>query len=110
LNIEIKIYSTRKRFECVRERQKSPALGPGKQTAKTGFGLEKNRKKISQIINAYLYLPFFLLKRLEVSVLYIVHVLCITVCLTTCLAVGGIGMHGIQKKNLTAIAKSLEIQ
>ncbi len=43
-----------------RELQKSPALGPGKQTAKTWFGLE-NRKKISQIINAYLYLPFFLL-------------------------------------------------
>jgi hypothetical protein len=42
------------------EWQKSPALGPGKQTAKTWFGLE-NIKKISQIINAYLYLPFFLL-------------------------------------------------
>jgi hypothetical protein len=40
--------------------EKSPALGPGKQTAKTWFGLEK-WKKISQIINAYLYLPFFLL-------------------------------------------------
>ncbi len=42
------------------EWQKSPALEPGKQTAKTWFGLEK-RRKISQIINAYLYLPFFLL-------------------------------------------------
>jgi hypothetical protein len=40
--------------------EKSPALGAGKQTAKTWFGLEK-WKKISQIINAYLYLPFFLL-------------------------------------------------
>jgi hypothetical protein len=42
------------------EWQKSPALGPGKQTAKTWFGLEKYcRKKMSQIINAYFYLPFF---------------------------------------------------
>jgi hypothetical protein len=40
--------------------QKSPALGPGTQTAKTGFGLG-NRKKISKIFNAYLYLLFFLL-------------------------------------------------
>jgi hypothetical protein len=42
------------------EWQKSPAMGPGKQTAKNWFGW-RNRKKISQIINAYLYLPFFLL-------------------------------------------------
>jgi hypothetical protein len=42
------------------EWQKSPALGPGKQTAKLGL-VWRNRKKISQIINAYLYLPFFLL-------------------------------------------------
>jgi hypothetical protein len=42
------------------EWQKSPALGPGKQTAKTWFGW-RNRKKISQISNAYLYLPFFVL-------------------------------------------------
>jgi hypothetical protein len=68
MNIEIKICSPRNRFEeCVREEsahlatlkskkliaflktlkrlkqewQKNPALGPGKQTAKTGFGLEK---------------------------------------------------------------------
>jgi hypothetical protein len=34
--------------------QKSPALRPGKQTAKTWFVLEKS-KKICQIINAYLY-------------------------------------------------------
>jgi hypothetical protein len=38
----------------------SPALELGKQTAKTWFGLEKE-KKISLIINADLYLPFFLL-------------------------------------------------
>jgi hypothetical protein len=50
------------------EWQKSPALGPGKPTAKTWFGLE-NRKKISQIINAYLYLPFFLLIILYISAL-----------------------------------------
>jgi hypothetical protein len=42
------------------EWQKSPALGPGKQTAKLGL-VGINRKKISQIINAYLGLPFFLL-------------------------------------------------
>jgi hypothetical protein len=42
------------------EWQKSPALGTGKQTAKLGL-VWINRKKISQIINAYLYLPFFLL-------------------------------------------------
>jgi hypothetical protein len=42
------------------EWQKSPALGPGKQTAKLGL-VWRNRKNISQIINAYLYLPFFLL-------------------------------------------------
>jgi hypothetical protein len=42
------------------EWQKSPALGLGKQAAKLGLGW-RNRKKISQIINAYLYLPFFLL-------------------------------------------------
>ncbi len=35
-------------------------LGPDKQTAKPWFGLE-NRKKISQIIKDYFYLPFFLL-------------------------------------------------
>jgi hypothetical protein len=42
-----------------KEWQKSPVLGLGKQAAKTWFGLEN--KKISQITNAYLYLPFFLL-------------------------------------------------
>jgi hypothetical protein len=42
------------------EWQKSPALGPGKQTEKLGL-VWRNRKKISQIINAYLYLPFFIL-------------------------------------------------
>ncbi len=37
-------------------------LGLGKEKGKTWFGLEKYcRKKISQIINDYLYLPFFLL-------------------------------------------------
>jgi hypothetical protein len=41
------------------EWQKSPAMGPGKQTAKNGL-VWRNRKKISQIINAYLYLPFYL--------------------------------------------------
>ncbi len=83
------IYSTGKGFEeCVREEttqlatlkskkykmitflktlqrlkqewHKSLALGPGKQTVKLGL-VWRNRKKISQIINAYLYLPFFLL-------------------------------------------------
>jgi hypothetical protein len=39
---------------------KSLAPGPGKQTAKLGL-VWRNRKKISQIINAYLYFPFFLL-------------------------------------------------
>jgi hypothetical protein len=45
------------------EWQKSPALGPGKQTAKMWFSFgEIRRKKISQmLINAYLYLPIFLL-------------------------------------------------
>jgi hypothetical protein len=38
----------------------SPALGPGKQMAKTWFGLEKYKEN-SQIIKAYRYLPFFLL-------------------------------------------------
>jgi hypothetical protein len=38
----------------------SPSLGPGKKTAKLGL-VWRNRKKISQIINAYLSLPFFLL-------------------------------------------------
>jgi hypothetical protein len=33
-------------------------MGPGKQMTKTWFGLEKNRKKISQIIKDYFYLPF----------------------------------------------------
>jgi hypothetical protein len=54
------------------EWQKSPALGPGKQTAKLGL-VWRNRKNISQtadiegskshvaMINAYLYLLFFLL-------------------------------------------------
>ncbi len=42
------------------EWQKSPAPGPVKQTAKLGL-VWRNKKKISQIINAYLYLPFFLL-------------------------------------------------
>ncbi len=41
------------------EWQKSPALGPGKQKV---LGLVwRNRRKICQIINAYIYLPFFLL-------------------------------------------------
>jgi hypothetical protein len=35
-------------------------LGPGKQRGKTWLGFEK-KKKISQIINDYLYLPFFFL-------------------------------------------------
>jgi hypothetical protein len=60
--------STRKGFEeCVRETlqrlkqewQKSPALGQGKQKEKPGL-VGRIRKKISQIINAYLYFPFFL--------------------------------------------------
>jgi hypothetical protein len=42
------------------EWQKSPALGQGKQKEKLGL-VGRIRKKISQIINAYLYLPFFLL-------------------------------------------------
>jgi hypothetical protein len=42
------------------EWQKSPALGPGNRRQKLGLVL-RNRKKISQISNAYLYLPFFLL-------------------------------------------------
>jgi hypothetical protein len=43
------------------EWQKSTALGPGKQTAKTWFGLEKYcRKKMKmKNINAAFYLPFF---------------------------------------------------
>ncbi len=41
------------------EWQKSPALGLIKRQ-KLGF-VWKNRKKIGQIINVYLYLPFFLL-------------------------------------------------
>jgi hypothetical protein len=36
------------------------SLGPGKQTQKLGL-VWRNMNKISQIINAYLYLPFFLL-------------------------------------------------
>jgi hypothetical protein len=35
-------------------------LGPGKHTAKLGL-VWRNRKKISQIIKDYFYLPFFLL-------------------------------------------------
>jgi hypothetical protein len=35
-------------------------MGPGKQTAKNGL-VWRNRKKISQIIKDYFYLPFFLL-------------------------------------------------
>ncbi len=35
-------------------------LGPGKHTAKTSL-VWRNRKKISQIIKDYFYLPFFLL-------------------------------------------------
>jgi hypothetical protein len=42
------------------EWQKSPALGPGNSRLKLGL-VWRNRKKISQIINAYSYLPFFLL-------------------------------------------------
>jgi hypothetical protein len=42
------------------EWQKSPALGPGKKTAKLGL-VWRNGKKISHIINADLYLPFYLL-------------------------------------------------
>jgi hypothetical protein len=34
--------------------------GPGKQTEKLGL-VWRNRKKISQIIEDYFYLPFFLL-------------------------------------------------
>jgi len=41
------------------EWQKSPALGQGKQKEKPGL-VGRIRKKISQIINAYLYFPFFL--------------------------------------------------
>jgi hypothetical protein len=43
------------------EWQKSPALGLGKQTAKTFVWFGEIKKKISEIINDYLYLPFFLL-------------------------------------------------
>jgi hypothetical protein len=43
------------------EWQKSSALGPVKQTPKKLGLVWGTRKKISQIINAYLYLPFFLL-------------------------------------------------
>jgi hypothetical protein len=47
------------------EWQKSPALGPGKQTQKLGL-VWINRKKISQIINPYspaiIVLPSILLK------------------------------------------------
>jgi hypothetical protein len=42
------------------EWQKSPALGPGRQTDGKNL-VWRNRKKISQIINVYLYLPFFIL-------------------------------------------------
>ncbi len=50
-------------FRYLRERIRSRRdvqLGPGKQRGKTCFGL-RNRKKISQIINDYLYLTFLLL-------------------------------------------------
>jgi hypothetical protein len=43
------------------EWQKSPALGPGKTDGKKLGLFWRNRKKISQIINVYLYFPFFLL-------------------------------------------------
>jgi hypothetical protein len=39
---------------------KNPALGPANRRRKLGLAW-RNRKKVSQIINAYLYLPFFLL-------------------------------------------------
>jgi hypothetical protein len=42
------------------EWQKSPAMGPANSRQKLGL-VWKNRKKISQIINDYLYMPFFLL-------------------------------------------------
>jgi hypothetical protein len=43
------------------EWQKSPALEPGEQTAKNLVWVWRNRKKIYQIINANLYILFFLL-------------------------------------------------
>jgi hypothetical protein len=44
------------------ECQKNPALGPCRQTDVKNLGLVwRNRKKISQIINAHPNLPFFLL-------------------------------------------------
>jgi hypothetical protein len=63
--LERKLSATLKSFlktlqRLKQEWQKSPALGPGKQTTKTWFGLEI-KKENYQIINAYLYLPFFLL-------------------------------------------------
>jgi hypothetical protein len=75
---------------------------------KSSPGTRQTDGKNWVFINAYLYLPFFLLKRLEVSTLYMY---CTYVCITECLAVGGSGMHGIriQKKNLTVISLCLEI-
>jgi hypothetical protein len=56
LNHAVKTLQTLKQ-----EWQKSPALRPGNKRQKFGL-VWRNRKKISQmLINAYLYLPFFLL-------------------------------------------------
>jgi hypothetical protein len=70
---------------------------------KSNPGTRQTDDKDWVFINAYLYLPFFLLKRLEVSTLYMY---CTYVCISECLAVGGSGMHGIriQKKNLMVIS------
>ncbi len=50
----------RHRRDCIRN-SRNVQLGPGKQRAKKLGLVWRNRKKISQIINDYLCLPFFLL-------------------------------------------------
>ncbi len=60
---KLTVYILLHRRDWIRSSRKIQ-LGPGKQRGKTWFGLEK-RKKISQIINEYLFLPLFLLIILE---------------------------------------------